>query len=227
MSESRPRSLTEQLSADELALIVSLNLSPQDHSLLNERLPARDEPIRTLSVDHAERVSSYEGEGACALIVNIQEPLSTHSISLLRSVRDVSGRLPLMARTDIAVDGQVNSWRSAGVDALLIENLENANEEQLQSVIEQAHQCEMELAIVVRSQEELQRALALDIDVLVIDHCGLDNRFDVERTFDLLADVPVGWPVIIEAITDGEQVAQLHRAGVDAIVLDEVQLVSP
>ena len=59
----------------------------------------------------------------------------------------------------------------------------------------------------------------------LLEHSGAGRnpkgRLDVERTFELLADVPAGWPVISESIATIDQVARLQRAGVDALLLDE------
>jgi indole-3-glycerol phosphate synthase len=82
----------------------------------------------------------------------------------------------------------------------------------------------MEVVLSVQNDEELAFALETDVDVLNIDNRGEDGRVDVERTFELLADVPAGWPVISESIAAIDQVPKLHRAGVDALLLDEGHL---
>ena len=61
----------------------------------------------------------------------------------------------------------------------------------------------------------------IDPDIVLISERGLDDdEEDLERTLDLLADVPAGKLVISEArIVSREQVIALERAGVDAILV--------
>ena len=75
----------------------------------------------------------------------------------------------------------------------------------------------------VRDEEELERALEwIDPDIVLISERDLDHgEDDLERTLDLLADVPAGKLVISEAhIVTREQVVALERAGVDAVVVE-------
>ncbi len=67
-------------------------------------------------------------------------------------------------------------------------------------------------------------------DIILISERGLeDDEEDLERTLDLLADVPAGKLVISEArVIAREQVIALENAGVDAILVDaEVLKTSP
>jgi indole-3-glycerol phosphate synthase len=82
----------------------------------------------------------------------------------------------------------------------------------------------MEIVLSVCTGDELDLALAYDADALNIDNRDDDGHVDVDRTFELLAAVPVGWPVISESVASASEVARLHRAGVDALLLDEGHL---
>ena len=57
---------------------------------------------------------------------------------------------------------------------------------------------------------------------------GINNRdledftVDIQRTFDLLADVPAGKIVVSESgIHDREQIEELEQVGVDAVLIGE------
>jgi indole-3-glycerol phosphate synthase len=93
--------------------------------------------------------------------------------------------------------------------------------QQLGTIVSTAHSLGMDAILSVRSSEDLALALDVDPDAIVIDNRDDDGRIDVERTFDLLNEVPVGNPVISESVGDADEVAKLHRAGVDALLLDE------
>jgi len=70
--------------------------------------------------------------------------------------------------------------------------------------------------------DELEEVLErIDPEVVLISERGLDDdEEDLERTLDLLADVPAGKLVVSEArIVSRDQVVALERAGVDAILV--------
>ena len=71
--------------------------------------------------------------------------------------------------------------------------------------------------------EELEAALEIDAEVIGINNRNLaDFSVDLERTFELLADVPAGKTVVSESgISSREQVEELERVGVDAVLIGE------
>jgi indole-3-glycerol phosphate synthase len=64
----------------------------------------------------------------------------------------------------------------------------------------------------------------VDAEVIGINNRNLaDFSVDLERTFELLADVPAGKTVVSESgIRSREQVAELERVGVDAVLIGEL-----
>jgi indole-3-glycerol phosphate synthase len=77
--------------------------------------------------------------------------------------------------------------------------------------------------VEIHDEEELERALEFDVDVIGINNRDLsDFTVDLSRTFDLLADVPAGKTVVSESgIVYREQVDELERVGVDAVLVGE------
>lgn len=74
----------------------------------------------------------------------------------------------------------------------------------------------------VRDDEELEQALELlDPEIFLLSERDRDrDEDDLERTLDLLPDVPAGKLVISEApVVAREQAVALERAGVDAILV--------
>lgn len=220
-----PRSLSEVLSADRLALIVEPKRATLERGTINP------------SLDPEAVARECEAAGASAISVVTEPRLSGGSIDDLRAARRGCG-LPLIARDFIVDARQVYLLRAAGADALLLPAAAHADHEPepegydtdrgrtdtLAAIVRAAHEVGMEVVLSVRSDEELEFALETDVDVLNIDNRDRDGAVDVERTFELLAQVPVGWPVISESIAAIDQVPQLHRAGVDALLLDEGHL---
>ena len=63
---------------------------------------------------------------------------------------------------------------------------------------------------------------------------GINNRnledfsVDIQRTFDLLADVPAGKVVVSESgIQTREQIEELEQVGVDAVLIGETLMRAP
>ena len=74
----------------------------------------------------------------------------------------------------------------------------------------------------VRSEEELEQALErLDPEIVALRARADDGAEEaLERMLDLLPDVPAGKLVVAEADAPSrEQVLELERAGVDAVLL--------
>ena len=125
--------------------------------------------------------------------------------------------LPIVARRQ-----DPGAASAAGADAciLVVEHLEA--DDHLEELYALARDLGMDCAVDVRDEEELQEALErVDPDIVLISERSLENgEEDLERTLDLLADVPAGKLVISEArIVTREQVVALERAGVDAVLV--------
>ncbi len=82
---------------------------------------------------------------------------------------------------------------------------------------------DLDALVEIHDEEELDRALEIDVDVIGINNRDLtDFTVDLSRTFDLLADVPAGKTVVSESgIVYREQVDELERVGVDAVLVGE------
>ena len=125
--------------------------------------------------------------------------------------------LPIVAR-----DGDPRAVSAAGADAMVVEYEGAAGHDVLETLFAQARELELDCAVDVRDEEELEDVLErIDPDIVLISERGLgEDEEDLERTLDLLADVPAGKLVVSEArIVSREQVLALERAGVDAILV--------
>ena len=86
------------------------------------------------------------------------------------------------------------------------------------------------MLVEVHSEEELETALeVVDADLIGINNRDLtDFSVDVERTYDLLADVPTGKTVVSESgFHTREQLEDLERVGVDAVLVGESLMRAP
>jgi indole-3-glycerol phosphate synthase len=144
------------------------------------------------------------------------EALAVRAVDLERA-RGRTG-LPMVAR-----QGDPNALAAAGADACILVFHEFEDEgEQLEDFYALALELELDCAVEVRDEDELESVLErLDPDIVLISERKLErDEEDLERTLDLLADVPAGKLVISEArIVARQQVVALERAGVDAILV--------
>ena len=83
---------------------------------------------------------------------------------------------------------------------------------------------DLDVLVEVHDEDELERALdVVDADVIGINNRDLgDFTVDVERTYELLSDVPAGKTVVSESgFHSREQLDDLERVGVDAVLIGE------
>ena len=176
----------------------------------------------------ADVVSAYERGGAAALSVLTEERNFGGSLDDVRAAREASG-LPIL-RKDFVVDAyQVYETAAWGADALLLIVAALAPAE-LTALHREARGLDLDVLVEIHTEGELETALeVLDADVIGINNRDLDDfSVDLQRTFDLLADVPAGKTVVSESgFHAREQLDELERVGVDAVLVGETLMRAP
>jgi indole-3-glycerol phosphate synthase len=175
----------------------------------------------------AEIVRAYERGGAAAISVLTEEAHFGGSLDDLHEARGVTD-LPVL-RKDFTVDPyQVYEAKAAGADAVLlvVRSLRSRDLGMLHGL---AADLGLDALVEISSEEELERALEADADVLGINNRDLEDlSVDLRRTFDLLADVPAGKTVVSESgITGRRQIEELEQVGVDAVLVGESLMRAP
>ena len=168
-------------------------------------------------------VRAYERGGAAALSILTESDHFGGSIADLRAARATTD-LPIL-RKDFTVD-RYQLYEAAAVQAdavlLIVAALEPDELEQLHA---EARELDLDVLVEVHDREELEVALErLDADVIGINNRDLtDFSVDVNRTFELLADVPAGKTVVSESgISARSVVVDLEQVGVDAVLIGEI-----
>ena len=177
--------------------------------------------------DVAEIVTAYERGGAAALSVLTEEHSFGGSLEDLRVARAAS-ELPIL-RKDFVVDPyQLYEAAVNGADAVLL-IVAALDEGALTKLFAEARQLDLDCVVEVHDEEELERALALGADVIGINNRNLgDLSVDLATTAELITDVPAGKTVVAESGYDGrEQLEELDRIGVDAVLIGEALMRSP
>ena len=175
----------------------------------------------------AEVVSAYERGGAAALSVLTEEAHFGGSLDDLRAARSAV-HLPIL-RKDFTVDPyMLYEAKAAGADAVLlvVGCLQGTELAELAAL---ARELDLDALVEVSRDEELEAALAVDADVIGINNRDLEDfTVDITRTYDLLADVPAGKTVVAESgIVYREQIEELERVGVDAVLVGETLMRAP
>lgn len=175
-----------------------------------------------------EVVGAYERGGAAALSVLTEERHFAGSLDDLREARAACA-LPLLRKDFIVDPYQVTESAVAGADAILL-IVAALPDRDLALLYAQARELDLDVLVEVHDGEELSRALeVLDADVIGLNNRDLaDFSVDLERTYELLADVPAGKTVVSESgIHAREQVDALVNVGVDAVLVGETLMRAP
>ena len=175
----------------------------------------------------AEVVRAYERGGAIALSIPTERDHFGGSLEDLREARRASD-LPIL-RKEVTLDPyQLYEAKAAGADAVLLV-VGALRPEALMTLYGEARRLDLDALVEIHDEEELEAALDLDVDVLAINNRDLEDfTVDISRTFELLTDVPAGKTVVSESrIVYREQVEELERVGVDAVLVGETIMHAP
>jgi indole-3-glycerol phosphate synthase len=211
--ESRLRSRGEDRPFDEALVRPGLSLIAE----FKRRSPSAGEISAEAAV--ADRVGAYERGGAAALSVLTDEAHFGGSLEDLRAARAACD-LPILRKDFIVDPYQLYEAAVHGADAVLL--IARALEDgQLRELYEEAGRIDLDCLVEVHDREELERALALDVDVVGINNRNLDQGVvDVATTFELMPDVPAGKTVVAESgISTRAELEELERVGVDAVLI--------
>jgi indole-3-glycerol phosphate synthase len=165
-------------------------------------------------------------EGDVAALAALAEASGAEALGV-RTERDVEPAqagtaLPILVR-DPGLHAE-NLLNAAAADGCVVAYRRFADGGLLEDVYAQLLREGVDCGVQVRDEEELEQALQrVDPHIILISERDRseDEWDDLERTLDLLPDVPAGKLVISESrVNAREQVVALERAGVDAILVD-------
>jgi indole-3-glycerol phosphate synthase len=167
----------------------------------------------------SEQVGAYERGGAAAISVLTDERHFGGSLEDLRAARETCD-LPILRKDFIVDPYQLYEAAVNGADAVLL-IVRALDDRELRAMYEEARGLDLDCLVEVHDAEELERALAMDADVIGINNRDLDEgSVDVSRTYELMPDVPAGKTVVAESgISSRAELEELERVGVDAVLI--------
>ena len=160
-----------------------------------------------VDVHDADAARAAEEQGAEAIV--IRAPVD--------AVREAT-ELPILWRASAPLADAAR----AGADAcLLVVEEHDEDDDRLERLQTEARELGLECVVEVRSEEELELALArLDPEIFLLGRPRDDDGDAVDRALDLLPDVPAGKLAVAEVqVQTRDQVLELERAGVDAVIV--------
>jgi indole-3-glycerol phosphate synthase len=175
----------------------------------------------------AEIVVAFERGGAAAISILTEEAHFGGSLADLREARAAT-ELPIL-RKDFTIDPyQLYEAKVAGADAVLLV-VGSLEQGAMAELFAQAQELDLDALVEIHDDAELERALERDSDVIGINNRDLEDfSVDIQRTFDLLADVPAGKVVVSESgIHHRGQIDELEQVGVDAVLVGEAVMRAP
>jgi indole-3-glycerol phosphate synthase len=174
-----------------------------------------------------EICGAYERGGAAALSVLTEETRFAGSLDDLRSARAASG-LPILRKDFIVDTYQLLEAAVYGADAVLLIVAALAPQT-LGQLYAEARMLDLDCLVEVHDEEDLERALELDAEMIGINNRNLkDLSVELETTPRLITDVPAGKIVVSESgYSTHEEIAELERIGVDAVLVGESLMRAP
>jgi indole-3-glycerol phosphate synthase len=171
------------------------------------------------SIDLSAQVTAYERGGAAALSVLTDERHFGGSLADLRAAR-AACEMPIIRKDFIVDPYQLYEAAVNGADAVLL-IVAALGDEDLRSLYQEARSIDLDCLVEVHDAEELERALEAGAEVIGINNRNLDDMsVDIGTTYELMPDVPAGKTVVAESgISGREELAELDRVGVDAVLI--------
>lgn len=185
-----------------------------------------------VALDPAAMAVRYARAGAAAVSVLTEESRFRGSLGDLtaarRGLREAGLETPLLRKDFIVAPYQLVEARLAGADAaLLIAAI--LDDAALERLLREALDLGLTPLVEVHDEAELRRVLPLRPPVIGINNRNLaDFTVDLDTTRRLRPLVPPGIVVVSESgIRTPEQMAELARLGVDAVLVGEALVTAP
>ncbi|MEW6117555.1 MAG: indole-3-glycerol phosphate synthase TrpC [Nitrospirota bacterium] len=169
--------------------------------------------------DPARIASIYESKPVNAISVLTEEDFFQGHLSFLEIVKKVSSK-PALRKDFIFDEYQIYEARAYGADAILLiaAILERG---QAKGYLHLAKELGLSVLFEVHDEEELEKALTIDADIIGINNRNLKTmQIDLATTLRLKKDIPSGKAVVSESgIRTRDDVQRLIDAGIDAMLI--------
>ena len=174
----------------------------------------------------AELAATYASAGASAISVLTEQRRFRGTLADLDAVR-ARVDVPVLRKDFVVEPYQVLEARAHGADLvlLIVAALDDA---QLRDLYDLTAELGMQALVETHTEHELERALALEADIIGVNARNLkDLTVDLDRAADLLGMIPAGPLAIGEsAVAARADVERYASAGADAVLVGEALVTS-
>jgi indole-3-glycerol phosphate synthase len=167
-------------------------------------------------------------DGDVAALAALAEEAGAEAIAVA-SVADVAAAvaagLPVLVREPVREPATLARLEEAGADAFVLAFDLLGDSGLLEELHEEGLAGDVDCLLDVRDEDELELTLErVDPDIVFISRRnGMSEEEALERTLDLLPDVPAGKLVVAETgPVSRDQILALERAGVDAVLVRDL-----
>lgn len=167
----------------------------------------------------AQVASAYAAAGACAMSVLTEENFFKGSFQDLQAAR-AQVQIPVLRKDFLQEEWEIHQARAWGADAILL--IASVLElSRLGDMLQLTHELKMDALVEVHSQEDLEKALAVQPRIIGINNRDLVTfQVDLENTRRLARDIPQDIVKISESgIYERRQILEFPE--VDAFLVGE------
>jgi len=174
----------------------------------------------------ADIAKSYEKGGACCLSVLTDVDFFQGSDEYLKQARAACD-LPVLRKEFIIDPYQVYEARAMAADCILL-IVACLTDQQLQSLTSLATELNLDVLVEVHDEEELKRALKLDLELIGINNRNLRTfETSLDTTLTLLKTIPKDKIIVTESgIHKPDDVALMLKNEVNAFLVGEAFMVA-
>ncbi|MCX6015362.1 MAG: indole-3-glycerol phosphate synthase TrpC [Chloroflexales bacterium] len=179
--------------------------------------------------------ATYSSGGASAISVLTDQRYFQGSLKYLEGIRQQNavgpdGHHPPLLRKDFIIDTyQVFEARAYGADAILLIMAALADDE-IRVLYDLAQQLGMDVLVEVHDDDELQRALALNVAIIGVNNRNLHTfELSLATTAHVFANIPAGRDITLvseSGIFTAADVVTVARHGANAILVGEALIKS-
>jgi len=173
-------------------------------------------------VDPVAQAKQYKAHGATAISVLTDKPFFNGSIDDLKAVRKAVN-LPILCKDFIIHPIQIDRAKAAGANIILL-IVAALSDSQLKELYQYAESLNLEILVEVHNEEEMDRALTLNPDIIGINNRNLKTfEIDIATTEKLAKMVSNPDTILISesAMKTKEDVIRVKNVGARAILVGE------
>ena len=171
--------------------------------------------------DPRELASEYQDAGAACLSVLTDKKFFMGSGAILDLARNACN-LPVLRKDFIINPYQVYETRAMGADCFLL-IVAALNDDELVNLYQLGKELDLDILVEVHNQNEMERALKIDADIIGINNRDLSSfKVSLNTTLNLIPMVPTETLLITESgIHTAEDVKKIQAAGVNTFLVGE------